>query len=165
MWCWMFHHVILLPREFPHRDNKIVYLSLGNIPCWGCTSGGVFVYCFGAMVACWLERRTPDLIERLRVRILAGVAGELSSPKSTLCADSYSVSVPPPMLPQWHVKDSGHSAKSAGGRLHLNTYTPLTHRSWSGLTKQCGNLSENKLACNSSGTLSLSSLSSLSHSG
>ena len=35
-------------------------------------------------------------------------------------------SPPPPMLPQWHVKDPNHSAKSAGGRLHLNTHTPLT---------------------------------------
>ena len=34
----------------------------------------------------------------------------------------------PPVLPQWHVKDSGHSAKSAGGRLHLNTHTPLTQK-------------------------------------
>ena len=29
------------------------------------------------------------------------------------------------MLPQWQVKDPCHSAKSAGGRLHLNhVYTP-----------------------------------------
>ena len=74
------------------------------------------------------------MIERLRVRIPAGAAGELSSPELTLCADSYSVSVPPPVLPQWHVKDPGHSAKSAGGRLHLNTHTQLTQRSRSGLT-------------------------------
>ena len=26
------------------------------------------------------------------------------------------------VLPQWHVKDPGHSAKSAGGRLHLNSH-------------------------------------------
>ena len=39
-----------------------------------------------------------------------------------------------PLLPQWHVKDPGHSAKSAGGRLHLTTHTPLTHRSRSRLT-------------------------------
>ena len=39
-----------------------------------------------------------------------------------------------PVLLQWHVKDPGHSAKSAGGRLHLNTHTPLTQRSRSGLT-------------------------------
>ena len=33
--------------------------------------------------------------------------------------DPYSVSVP-----QWHVKDPGHPAKSADGRLHLNTTHP-----------------------------------------
>ena len=36
------------------------------------------------------------MIERLWVQILAGMAGEFSSPELTLCADSYSVSVPPP---------------------------------------------------------------------
>ena len=45
------------------------------------------------------------MIERLRVRIPAGAAGEFSSPKLTLCANSYFV------LPQWHVKDPGLSAK------------------------------------------------------
>ena len=39
-----------------------------------------------------------------------------------------------PVLQQWHVKDPGHSAKSTGGRLHLNTHTPLTQRSRGGLT-------------------------------
>ena len=28
------------------------------------------------------------------------------------------------MLPQWHLKDPDHSAKSAGGGLQLNTHTP-----------------------------------------
>ena len=35
-------------------------------------------------------------MERLRVRLPAGPAGEFSSPKLTVCVDSYSVSVPPP---------------------------------------------------------------------
>ena len=39
-----------------------------------------------------------------------------------------------PVLPPWHIKDPGHSAKSAGVRLHLNTHTPLTQQSRSGLT-------------------------------
>ena len=30
-----------------------------------------------------------------------------------------------PVLPQWHVKGPGHSAKSAGSRLYLNMRTPL----------------------------------------
>ena len=38
------------------------------------------------------------------------------------------------VLPQWYVKDPSHSAKSAGGRLHLTMHTPLTQQSWSGLT-------------------------------
>ena len=32
------------------------------------------------------------------------------------------------------MRDPGHAAKGACGRLHLNTVTPLTHRSWTGLT-------------------------------
>ena len=39
-----------------------------------------------------------------------------------------------PVLPQWHIKNPSHSAKSAGGRLHLNTHIPLTQRSQIGLT-------------------------------
>ena len=35
---------------------------------------------------------------------------------------------------QQHVKDPAHSAKSASGRLQLNTHTPLTKQSRSGLT-------------------------------
>ena len=50
------------------------------------------------------------------------------------CRSSIEVSIPSPVLPQWHVKDPGHSAKSAGGRLHLNTHTPLAQRSQNGLT-------------------------------
>ena len=38
-----------------------------------------------------------------------------------------------PVLPQWHLKDPGHSAKRTDGRLHLNTCTPFTQRSRSGL--------------------------------
>ena len=39
------------------------------------------------------------------------------------------------VLLQWHVKDPGHPAKTAGGRLHLNkcVYIPWTQL-WSGLT-------------------------------
>ena len=70
------------------------------------------------------------MIERLRVRILAGAAGEFSYPESALCADLFGVSFHP-VLPQWHVKDPGYSAKSAG---YAYTHkTPLNQRSRSGL--------------------------------
>ena len=63
------------------------------------------------------------MIERSWVRIPAGAAGEFSSPSSPFCADSYFGICSTPVLPQKHVKDHGHSAKSAGGRLQLNTHT------------------------------------------
>ena len=53
--------------------------------------------------------------------------------ESTISCELFGV-LSTPVLPQWHVKDHDHSAKSADGRLHLNTYTPLTPRSRSGLT-------------------------------
>ena len=56
------------------------------------------------------------MIERSRVRIPAGAAGEFSSLGSTFCADSY--------FGIRSVSDPGHSAKSAGGRIQLNTHTP-----------------------------------------
>ena len=60
-----------------------------------------------------------------------------------------------PVLPQWHVKDPGHFAKSACGRLQLNTHTPLTHKpKWSddaAIQAECGNLSGNELTRNLSG--------------
>ena len=75
-----------------------------------------------------------------------------------------------PMLPQWQVKDPGHSAKSAGGRIYLNTRTPLTQRSMSGLTMplsrhSVGRYQETSSHTTHQGTLSHSCRSSLSHYG
>ena len=72
--------------------------------------------------------------------------GEFSSQELTLFADAYSVSVHPhpphPLLPQWHVKDPGHSAKSANDRLHVYMHKPLTQRGRSGLTMPLSRHSE-----------------------
>ena len=64
------------------------------------------------------------MIERYWVRVPAGTAGGFSSPGSAFCADSYFGIRSTPVLPQQHVKDAGHSAKSADGRLQLNIRTP-----------------------------------------
>ena len=101
--------------------------------------------------------------------IHTGSAGEFSSPESTLCADSYLVSVPPPCY-QWQVKDPDHSAKSAGGRLHLNMHTPLTERIWCGLTMplfrhSVGTYLETSSHTTCQGPYCHSHLSSLSHCG
>ena len=73
------------------------------------------------------------MIERLQVQFPAGAAGKF------LLQSSFSVLTPiwcpfHPVLLQWHIKDSSHSAKSADGRLYLNTLTPWSQQSWSGLT-------------------------------
>ena len=56
------------------------------------------------------------------------------------------------MLPQWNIKDSSHSARSAGGRIHLDKHDPLTKRNQNGLTMLSRIIEwtyqENKLACN-----------------
>ena len=75
-------------------------------------------------IACWSEGWTHD---KKIVSPNSGRSGEriffsrvnfacwlLFSVRSTL------------VLPQWYVKDPGHSAKSAGGSLHRNTHMPLT---------------------------------------
>ena len=73
-------------------------------------------------------------MERWRVRIPAEAAGEFSAPETNfVCRLLFGVRSTH-VLPQRHVKVPGHSAKSAGGRLHLSTPTPLTQRSWDGLT-------------------------------
>ena len=75
-----------------------------------------------------------------------------------------------PELPEWHVKDPGHSAESAAGRLHLNKHTPLTQPSRSGLTMlsrhSVGSYQGNDLIyATRQGTLGHSHLGSLSHGG
>ena len=71
------------------------------------------------------------------------------------------------VLPRWYVRDTDHSAKSAGGRLHLNTHTFWTQWNRSELTMlsshSMGTYQGNELTRNSSGTLGYSCLSSLSH--
>ena len=64
-------------------------------------------------------------MERLRVRIPAGTAGEFSSPGLTLCVDSHPVSLPSPCYRSGTQKTSVILPK---------THTPLTQRSPSGLS-------------------------------
>ena len=75
-----------------------------------------------------------------------------------------------PVLPQWHVKNSGHSAKCEGARLHLNTHTPLGQRSPSRLIMplsrhSVGTYPETSSHSTCQDTFGHSPLSSLSHFG
>ena len=62
------------------------------------------------------------------------------------------------MLLQWHIEDPGHSAKSAGARIHLNTHTPFRlypskfeWANYAAVRAECWNLSGNVLTRNMSG--------------
>ena len=75
-----------------------------------------------------------------------------------------------PLLPQWHIKDPCHSAKSAGDRLHINTHTPLAQWSQSGLTMllsrhSVGTYPETSSHATCQGTFGHSHVSLLSHCG
>ena len=101
---WCFLHLIFLFLYFSD-PSYVLFLS-------SCTLLTLFTCYF----SCWW-----------------GASGEFSVPVNFVCWLLFSVcSIP--MLPQWHVKDPGHSAKSAGDRLHLNSHTPLAQRSQSRLT-------------------------------
>ena len=126
-------------------------------------------------------RRTADFAVAANLTIQVGVwNADLRQDRrenfllqSQLCVlTSCLVSVPPPpsVLPQWHVKDPGHCAKSAGGKLQLNTHTPLTQRSRSGRTMplpghSMGTYPETRSHATCLGTFDHSRLSSLSHCG
>ena len=121
-----------------------------------------------AWIACWLECRTRD---RQVVSLNPGRSGGriFFSRGSFVCRLLFSVRSTP-LLPQWHVKDPGHSAKSAGGRLRLNWRTPLTQQSRSGLSMLLSRHSVGTYQGTSSHatcqkTFSHSPLSSLSHCG
>ena len=122
----------------------------------------------GTRIACWLECQTHDW--KIASSNLAGAAGEFSSPESTLSVCVLTLIRCPfhPCVTAVACKRLGHSAKSAGVRIHLNTHTPLTHQSRSGLTiplsrQSVGIYQETSSHATRQGTLGYSHLSSLSH--
>ena len=109
------------------------------------------------------------MIKWLQVQIPAEAAGEFSSSESTFvltlirCPFHSRVTAVARKVPS-------HSAKTAGGRLHLNTHAFLTQRSRSGLTMllsrhSVGTYQETSSHETRQGTLGHSHLSSLSHCG
>ena len=109
------------------------------------------------------------MIERLRVRIPAGAAGEFSSRANFVSLLLFGVRSKLVLL-LWHVKDPGHSAQSAGGRLHLNMHTLLIQRRRSGLTMplsrhSVGTYPEMSLHATCQGTFDHSRFNSLSQCG
>ena len=94
-------------KSFHVSDIRLSYYGQDNIAC---RAAGIAQLQSDGLV-----------IERSRVRVPAKAAREFSSPGSAFCVDSYFGIRSTPVLQ--HVKDPGHSAKSAGDRLQLNTHT------------------------------------------
>ena len=79
------------------------------------------VWVIDSLYSCWLERQTRD--RKVTSSNPSRSGGRIFfSRVNFVCWLLFSVRSTP-VLPQWHIKDPGHSAKSVGGRLHLNTYT------------------------------------------
>ena len=89
----------------------------------------------GARIASWLEHWTHD--RKVLSSNPGRSGGRIFFPRANfMCWLLFGVRSTPVLL-QWHVKDSGHSAKSAGGRLHLNMHTSLTQQSRLGWLCRC----------------------------
>ena len=122
----------------------------------------------GSGIACWLERQTHDQ------KVVSSNPGRSDgtvffSRVNFVCWLLIGVHSTP-WLPQWHVKDPSHCAKSADDKLHLNMHTPLTQQSQSGLTLplsrySVGTYPETSSHTTHRGTLGHSCLSSRSRCG
>ena len=106
-----------MPNQFtlPIRVNTPIRVALPvtNLPI------RPILPIWGARMACWLEHRTRD---RKIASSNPGWSGGriFSSRVNFVCWLLFGVRSTP-VLPQWHVKDPGHSAKSAGVRFYTLT--------------------------------------------
>ena len=118
------------------------------------------VWVIDSLYSCWLERQTRD--RKVTSSNPSRSGGRIFfSRVNFVCWLLFSVRSTP-VLPQWHIKDPGHSAKSAGRRLHLKTHTSLTHL----LSRHSvGTYQETSSHTTHQETLGHSRLSSLSHCG
>ena len=109
----------------------------------------------GAGIACWLQRRTRGW------QVASSNPGRSGgriffSRVNCVCWLLFSVRSTP-VLPQWHVKDPGHSAKKCKWQVtptHAYTRDP-SKSEWADYTAvqaECGSLSGNELTRNSSGS-------------
>ena len=142
-------HFLISSHTMPgqHHCQPTRYCLYFSVSLWQSYSD------YQARIACCLQRRTRD---RKVASSNPGRSGgrNFFSRVNFVCWLLFSVRSTPE-LPQWHTKDPGQSAKSAGGRLHLNMHTLLTQRTewadYAAVQALCGNLSGNKLTHNSSG--------------
>ena len=95
----------------------VVWFVATFIDCLSCHSAQICVH-----------KHISDKIFKMVVLVKPQLkAAEFSSPVSAFCADSYFSSYSTLMLLQYYIKDPGHSAESAGGRLQLNMHTSYVY--------------------------------------
>ena len=88
MWWYERIHNRGVNSRASYSPSRLEIVLFTDLEWGGGGTGG------GSGIVRLVERRTRD--RWLQVRIPAGAAGAFSPPESTLCADSYSVSDPPP---------------------------------------------------------------------
>ena len=101
---------------------------------------------------CW----TSDWNDQLRIQAVALGCGRIFSSRLNLCWLLFGLHSPPSsLLLQWHIKDPSHSARSAGGRLQIDTHTPFTNNwvGWLCFPDSVGTCQGNKFTHNTSGNV------------
>ena len=97
------------------------------------------------------------MIERLRVRIPEGVAGEFSSPELTVCADSYSCPFHPRVTTVTRKRPRSVCPKCRWQVTPKHAYTLDPSKSewadYAAVQAECGNLSGNELTRKLSGDI------------
>ena len=131
IWCPVYAPFPLLSKKLSLHTIKYP-LQAQWACCYSMDISVLYKLSRGVEIACWLELWTHDWKVansnpsrnggRIFFSRVKCVCWLLFSVRSTL------------VLPQWHVKDHGHFAKSTDGRLHLITHILLTQGSQSGLT-------------------------------
>ena len=109
------------------QHSTVVYSAMYTLQC--------ITLCPDAGIACWLEPWTRD--RKVQNSNPGRSGGRIFVSKvNFVCWLLFSVRSTP-VLPQWHVKGPGHSAKSAGGRLHVNKHTPWLNEVGAGWLCRC----------------------------
>ena len=114
-------HLITDQKGMMNPVNYVQYASgqSWSICCWK-VGVGYFNCCWDSLLV-----RAPDLwLEGLEFKSQQQ-RWENFLLQSQLCVLTLIRCLFHPLLPQWHVKDPSHFAKSAGGRLRLSTYIQL----------------------------------------
>ena len=144
------------------RDSRDSVFTRPQSSNWHATSEFAFLYC--PLLYSSPKEMQVTLLGRMRyvTRYMNSTRGRSRLKKSFVKAIIWiAVTVWVFYIYIYHVKDAGHSAKSAGGRLQLNTHTPyVCGFAWSDMVHGCMvNTERAEMAAVSCGTSHASAVS------